>query len=386
MVHVSRDEKPGSEDELILLRAENAALRRALRLLADVASLVRTADEPEAAAYAVLTGVTAGVGLGLNRAMIFERIEGRLVGRAAIGPATREEADRVWRAIEREAPDLETLYEAGLRQRGAHCALDASVREARIDPAAHPGSPLVLATERIVFAEGDDDLGGLLDPATTLAAPLRGREGLRGVLVADNRFTGLLPDPIARLVFTLVADHAGRALHAAERFAEVAREARTDTLTGLDSRRVGLTLLEHTVSGALASGTPAALVLLDLDRFKHVNDTHGHPAGDAVLREVGARVRGALERGARAFRYGGEEIGIVLEGHTPAEALALAERVRAAIGAAPIKVGDTSLTMTASMGVACTPPHPAEPRSLLQRADTALLDAKRSGRDRMIVA
>lgn len=384
---MSRDELPSPKDELALLRAENGALRRALRLLSEVANLVRAAEEPEASAYAILTGVTAGVGLGLNRAMIFERDPaGRLVGRAAVGPATREEADRVWRAIERDAPDLETLYEAGLRQRGHESALDAAVRAVEVEPATHPRSPLVLATERAVLAEGEDDLFGLLDPKTTLAAPMRGREGLRGVLIADNRYTGLVPDRITRLVFTMVADHAGRALHAAERFADVAREARTDELTGLDSRRVGLSLLDHATSGALASGAPVALVLLDLDHFKQVNDTHGHPAGDAVLREAARRVRSVLERGARAFRYGGEEIGVVLEGQPPGEALGLAERIRAVISASPIAAGESSVTLTTSIGLACAPPLSADPRALLDRADAALLLAKRKGRDRVVMA
>ncbi|MDQ3034138.1 MAG: hypothetical protein M3Y87_17140, partial [Myxococcota bacterium] len=148
------------------LERENDALRRALRLLHELANLVRAADEPEAAAYAVLTGVTAGVGLGFHRAMIFVPSTSDrqvLVGAAAVGPADLEEADRVWRAIEAERPDLETLYEAGLRRTGTTGALDRAVRATRIDTrGAGARSPVALALERLVFAEGDDDLGGLL--------------------------------------------------------------------------------------------------------------------------------------------------------------------------------------------------------------------------------
>jgi GGDEF domain-containing protein len=108
------DERDAS---LASLRAENDALRRALRLLSEVANLVRAAEDPDATAYAILTGVTAGVGLGMNCAMIFEpdpHDPDVLVGRAAVGPHDRAEADRVWRAIEAEQPSLETLYEAGV--------------------------------------------------------------------------------------------------------------------------------------------------------------------------------------------------------------------------------------------------------------------------------
>lgn len=373
-------------DVIERLSAENAALKRALRLLFDVANLVRAVEDAEATAYAILTAVTAGVGLGMNRAMIFEVDPERdevLVGRAAVGPATREEADRVWRSIEAEQPDLETLHEAGIRQRTQRAELDFRVRatEVRIDSGRDAVS---LGASRLVLGEGEDDLRGLLHPPTTLAAPMRGREGLRGVLVADNRWTGRVPDPVVRQVFAMVADHAGRALFAAERFERVQVEARVDALTGLDARRVGLALLEHASRHAFADGRSLSLLLLDVDHFKTVNDTHGHPVGDVVLAEIGRRIRASLERGERAFRYGGEEIGIVLEGAKSEDAVRVAERVRSAIALVPIEVGGgPSLTVTCSLGVATTPPWPADAGQLLRAADDALLLAKRSGRDRV---
>lgn len=374
-----------ASDPTAALAEENAALRRALRLLSDVANLARAAEDPDATAYAILTGVTAGVGLGLHRAMIFEPDAGDagvLVGRAAVGPASLEEADRVWRAIEADRPDLETLYEAGLRMRPGESALDVRVRGTRVVLAAHAGSVLARAAHGLVAAEGDDDVGGLFD-ATAIAAPMRGREGLRGVLVADNKWSGRVPDAITRLVFGMVADHAGRALFAADRWAEVAREARIDALTGLDARRVGMALLEHASVAALSGEGGVALCLLDVDHFKQVNDAHGHPVGDRVLAEVAARVRGALERGERAFRYGGEEIGVIVPSAEPDVAIERARRIRAAVGAAPIVVPEIgALAITCSAGVAVhAPEHDAA--TLLRAADDALLRAKRAGRDRL---
>lgn len=369
---------------LASLRAENDALRRALRLLSEVANLVRTAEDPDATAYAILTGVTAGVGLGMNCAMIFEADPDEpnvLIGRAAVGPYDREEADRVWRAIEAEQPSLETLYEAGLRRRRERGRFDASVRGARVD--LRGDHALALATTRVVLAEGGDSLDGLLHPPTTLAAPMRGREGLRGVLVADNRFTGRVPDPVARLVFEMVADHAGRALFSADRFARVAEEARVDALTGLDTRRVGFALLEHAVGVALAERRALGLLVLDVDHFKHVNDTFGHPVGDAVLAEVAHRVRSALHRGERAFRYGGEEIVVIVEDGTVEATFATGERLRAAVASGPIEVEARAIGITCSVGVAATPPENADAVTLLRAADDALLRAKRRGRDRV---
>ncbi|MCB9604153.1 MAG: GGDEF domain-containing protein [Sandaracinus sp.] len=372
-------------DEVGALRKENEALRGALRLLSEVANLARAAEDPDATAYAILTGVTAGVGLGMNCAMLFERDPESpevLVGRAAIGPSTAAEADRIWRSIEAEQPTLETLYEAGLRRRRERSALDLAVRGARVD--LRRDHALSHALERVVYAESGDDLDGLVHPPTMLAAPMRGREGLRGVLVADNRFTRRVPDSVHRLVFEMVADHAGRALFSAERFARVAAEARVDALTGLDTRRVGLASLEHAVGVALAEGRGVALLVLDVDHFKHVNDTYGHPVGDAVLAEVAHRVRSALRRGERAFRYGGEEVVVIVEDGTIASAFETGERLRAAVASGPIETprGD-AITITCSVGVAAAPPSAADPVVLLRAADDALLRAKRRGRDRV---
>lgn len=374
----------GDEPSREALALENAALRRALRLLSDVANLARGAEDPEATAYAILTGVTAGVGLGLNRAMLFESAaDGLLVGRAAIGPASLDEADRVWRSIEESRPDLETLYEAGLRMRSEPSALDAAVRATSVDLRARPDAWIARIASGLAPLGPGDGLDGLIDTRTAIAAPMRGREGLRGVLVADNRWSGKSPDAVTRLVFGMVADHAARALYAADRWAEVAREARVDGLTGLDARRVGMALLEHAASGALADDEGFALCLLDVDHFKQINDAHGHPVGDRVLAEVAARVRASLARGERAFRYGGEEIGVILPLAELGDAAERAERVRAAVGARAIAIeGLAPLRVTCSGGVAVRGPG-RDAGALLRAADDALLRAKRAGRDRL---
>ncbi len=376
------------ERELAALRRENDALSRAIVLLHRISNLVRSAEELEPTCYALLTGVTAGVGLGMNRAAIFLREpDGALRGAAGVGPMDREEADRVWRAIEREAPDLETLYEAGLEAaEGERGLFDRAVRAARVDPRGE--SPLALAMTRaeLVHGEGDDDLGGLLDLPTALAAPLRGRRGVRGVLVADRRFTEKPADAATRLVFDMLADQAGRAVENAERFERLAREARTDALTGLGSRRSFDEELRARVAEALASGGSVGLLLLDLDDFKRLNDTQGHPAGDAVLAEVGARLASALRPG-EAFRYGGEELAVLLAGVGAAGLPLAAERVHAAITASPIALpSGASVQVGVSIGAASLPSSSADAAALVRAADDALLASKAAGKNRVSVA
>ncbi|MFO0568718.1 MAG: hypothetical protein U0263_23855 [Polyangiaceae bacterium] len=159
------------------LARENAALRQAVDLLHRVSNLVRQSLELEPTCYALLTGVTAGVGLGLNRAMLFfvdESERELLRGVAAVGPADRDEADRIWKSIENDAPDLHELYQAGLRQRAEASALDRQVRALSVR--ADGDTPVALALRRAtaVHGEGSDDLRGLLHLPTAVAAPLRG--------------------------------------------------------------------------------------------------------------------------------------------------------------------------------------------------------------------
>lgn len=128
---------------------------------------------------------------------------------------------------------------------------------------------------------------------------------------------------------------------------------------------------------SLELGIPFSVVMADVDHFKKVNDGHGHQAGDAVLREVSARLMRILTGKGQAFRYGGEEVVILLPNHDSDEALSTAERCRKEIESAPM----TNIAVTASFGVATAPIHGKDVSSLLKAADEALYDAKNRGRN-----
>src|SRR5262249_35184130 len=162
----------------------------------------------------------------------------------------------------------------------------------------------------IVIGEGRDDAGGLLHGPTAIAAPLRDRHVLSGVLYADNRFTRKRPDEISRMVFGMVAEDAGRAIENAQRFEKVAGEARTDPLTGLGHHGAFMVDLGREVAAALASRRPLGLCMVDLDGFKAVNDDLGHLAGDALLTGLAARMRGVIRGGKGVYRFGGDEFAI----------------------------------------------------------------------------
>jgi diguanylate cyclase (GGDEF)-like protein len=167
-------------------------------------------------------------------------------------------------------------------------------------------------------------------------------------------------------------------------FRRVASQATTDSLTGLANRR---TLDEEIVlewRRARRVGDSLAFVLLDLDNFKQVNDTHGHQAGDAVLRAVGQVLLGGVRQVDLAGRYGGEEFALILPETDLTGALKLAERLRIALETTPVELPDgTSLQVTASFGVGLKD-ELSSADELVAVADEALYAAKRAGKNRVM--
>jgi diguanylate cyclase (GGDEF)-like protein len=160
-------------------------------------------------------------------------------------------------------------------------------------------------------------------------------------------------------------------------------KANDDELTGVSSRGAIIEVLRRGLAHALRDGKPLSVIFVDLDNFKRVNDTHGHPVGDAVLREV-SRLLGAQLRAYDAVgRYGGEEFLIVLPGCASANALEVAERVRRAVAEKPVNTTAGQVAMTISLGVATTGGQSVGPDELIQAADKALYWAKRAGRNRV---
>ncbi|MEV0269739.1 GGDEF domain-containing protein [Hamadaea sp. NPDC050747] len=165
--------------------------------------------------------------------------------------------------------------------------------------------------------------------------------------------------------------------------AELAELAGTDPLTGLDNRRSFLSRLHVALTSSHRTGSPVALLMLDVDHFKSINDSHGHAAGDAALQTLAAVLRSDLRPGDRAARLGGEEFAVLLPGTGRADAVAVAERLRAAVSAERFAFGGQPFTLTTSIGVVIYPIHAATADALLQAGDLALYAAKHHGRNRV---
>lgn len=160
--------------------------------------------------------------------------------------------------------------------------------------------------------------------------------------------------------------------------------ATTDALTGLPNHRATVAAIETALTLARERSRPSALLFFDIDHFKVINDTHGHAAGDTVLRELAAVACGALRTGDHVGRWGGEEFVALLRDIAPEEAPAIAERLRAAVAAHRFRVAE-GLWLTCSIGLACTPQDGVTRAEVLHRADLAMYLAKQLGRDRVCV-
>ena len=162
----------------------------------------------------------------------------------------------------------------------------------------------------------------------------------------------------------------------------------TDGLTGLNNRRYLDNHLKLLFDRANARGRALSVCLTDIDRFKSINDTYGHDAGDEVLKELAARIRSTVRGADLACRYGGEEFVVVMPDTSLDMAATIAERLRGAIEGKPfhLSASGIDLNVTASLGIAALSATVQTPTQLMKSADQALYEAKNAGRNRVVAA
>lgn len=315
------------------------------------------------------------------------------------------------REIGLESPEREAVAEAGRNGRilivddrpSSYERIAAMLGEHAVEVEAEPAEALIRAAEGdyelIIVSLSLENFDGL-----RLCSQLRSVDRTRHIpilVIAD-------PDSDARLARGLeigVNDYLVRPLDKNEmlarvrtqikkkRYAERLRDnvqmsieaAITDALTGLHNRRYMETHLNALVEQAASHGKPIAVLVLDIDFFKAINDTHGHDAGDDVLREFALRIRKSIRNIDLACRYGGEEFVIVMPETDMGVATMVAERLRRAVAGEsfPVQQGMKLLNVTLSIGLATLSDAGGDAAAILKRADQALYRAKRDGRNRV---
>ena len=204
----------------------------------------------------------------------------------------------------------------------------------------------------------------------------------------EGRLIGLLccsGVPKASAIDSELLDNLGAHLGLSAANSRNYTRAITDGLTDLRNRRYGMVRLQEALHSAKRYRSNLGLLICDIDNFKRINDTYGHPAGDAVLRQVSGRIAAAVRKADIVVRYGGEEFMVIMPESVPQALSAVGEKIRDAIGSAPFQLGSRGgfVAITVSVGVTACDPDSDSVDSLIEKADKALYRAKQGGRDRV---
>ncbi|MBC2778057.1 sensor domain-containing diguanylate cyclase [Parasphingopyxis marina] len=240
------------------------------------------------------------------------------------------------------------------------------------------GDDIDIACEHLGAADGEI--------VESICLPLTVQQETIGLLYLEAREPGSAQDDAAEIYINLLAENIASSL-ANFRLREALREmAMIDGLTGIPNRRSFDENLAELAGAAGRGDFPLSCLMLDVDHFKRFNDTHGHEAGDIVLREIGTVLANSTREDGMAFRYGGEEFALLMPDFGLDAANDRAEQIRAEIRALSLHQGDRALgAITVSIGLASAPELVPVDR-LINAADAALYRAKESGRDRIVVA
>lgn len=242
-----------------------------------------------------------------------------------------------------------------------------------------PGRELRQMDKQVIFDE-ETQVRGL---AGLKILPLTAGDRILGTLVAGSRKKAALDDEVLRMLEVL-AIQAAQAVLRAQLYEQMEKMATTDGLTGLVNHRTFQSRAEEALAQAKRYGRKCSLILTDIDHFKSVNDTYGHPTGDMVLRGVAKILRDKARDTDIVARYGGEEFAIVMPETDVKGAYAIAERIREAVQAEIFQTEMGPLKVTLSLGIATFPDSHTEKQGLIDLSDQCLYHAKRHGRNQSV--
>jgi diguanylate cyclase (GGDEF)-like protein len=214
--------------------------------------------------------------------------------------------------------------------------------------------------------------------------PLIVQDNAIGTFVLASHAAGRFPKK-TREMLGVISNQVAVSIENAKMYKRMEEMATTDGLTGLPNHRTFQSRLSEMLHRAERHGKPVSIVLTDIDKFKSVNDTYGHPVGDAVLRRVGKVLQDQVRKVDHVARYGGEEFAMVLEETDGRGAHLFCERVRQEVAAQLMSSDKGSFRVTISLGIATYPLDGKEKEMLVERADQALYGAKEGGRNRTVV-
>lgn len=229
----------------------------------------------------------------------------------------------------------------------------------------------------------DKNISNYYDSA--IVVPIKGAEGIIGCISAfQNEINAFDEDSLK--IMEALSEQSSIAIMNAKRYFEISKRSITDPLTKTYNRRFFDQILHDSIAKSSIEKTPVSLIMLDVDRFKQINDTYGHMVGDTVLREIASRIKSCVRNNDIVARYGGEEFSVILPNLTAEQACVIAERIRYEVSSKPIKTDAGDINITVSAGVADFPNKAESAEKLISHADRALYaGCKTKGRDRVAV-
>lgn len=376
-----------------------AKARKELEILYEVSNAMRTTLELTNILHIILTGVTAHTGLGFNRALLFlvNDKERCLEPKMAIGPESGEHAQKIWGYISSTKPDMEDLIEEDrVEQNIAQSALFKSIKDLRVPlnegnnllaQAFQEGQPIHLQNNHL-HQYTNDPLLKVFKTNEIIIMPLKAKDKVNGLIVADNLFTQkpITEDDLKML--TMLANQAGLAIENSQLYELVMHKSHTDSITGLWNHGFFQNQLSIETENAQVYKQPLSLMIMDIDNFKKLNDTYGHQNGDIVLKELANLLKESSRTNDYACRYGGEEFSVVLTNTSKDQAFTIAERLRQRIENYNFqKFSSTqNLKITMSIGIATFPQDAKSKEELINQADKSMYIAKFGGKNQTCMA